>query len=105
MRFCTDHSTNQSIVQVGARMTEAPGKCRPLRKLERIVMSTDILKVEKLQHPIKVRTLTVKRTTDLSPSMRRITLTGDDLAGFVSASFDDHLKLMVPDAPGASPNV
>lgn len=68
-------------------------------------MSTDILKVEKVQHPIKVRTLTVKRTTTLSPSMRRITLTGDELAGFYSASFDDHVKLMVPHVQDAMPNV
>ncbi len=68
-------------------------------------MTTDKFKVEKVQHPIKVRTLTVKRTAQLSPTMRRITLTGDDLHGFYSASFDDHVKLMVPDEPGARPNV
>lgn len=68
-------------------------------------MTTDSLEVQKVQHPIKVRTLTVKRTVELSPSMRRITLTGDDLAGFLSASFDDHLKLMVPDTQGAELNM
>ncbi|NYT58293.1 siderophore-interacting protein [Alcaligenaceae bacterium] len=68
-------------------------------------MNTASLKVEKLQHPIKVRTLQVKRVTQLSPSMRRITLTGGDLAGFLSASFDDHVKLMVPDVLATKPNV
>ncbi|MCQ9616039.1 siderophore-interacting protein [Paenalcaligenes niemegkensis] len=68
-------------------------------------MSTDHLKVEKIQHPIKTRLLTVKRISDLNPSMRRITLTGDDLAGFYSAAFDDHVKLMVPDVIGEKPNV
>lgn len=68
-------------------------------------MTTDFLTVQKVQHPIKTRMLTVKRVTELSPSMRRITLTGEDLAGFISASFDDHVKLMVPEAVGEKPNV
>src|SRR5690606_5304840 len=72
---------------------------------KRAVMTTDMFKVETIQQPIKVRTLTVKRTTQLSPTLRRITLTVDDLPGFHSAAFDDHVKLMVPDAQGARPNV
>jgi NADPH-dependent ferric siderophore reductase len=68
-------------------------------------MTTDTLEVKKVQHSIKTRVLTVKRITELSPSMRRITLTGDDLAGFVSASFDDHVKLMVPEVLGAELHV
>jgi len=68
-------------------------------------MTTDFLKVEKVQHPIKTRLLEVKRVIELSPSMRRITFTGADLAGFLSASFDDHLKFMVPDEFDAKPNI
>ncbi|MBP6018052.1 MAG: siderophore-interacting protein [Burkholderiaceae bacterium] len=68
-------------------------------------MTTDFLKVQKVQHPIKTRLLRVKRVAELSPSMRRITLTGDDLSGFLSASFDDHIKLMVPEVVGETPNV
>lgn len=68
-------------------------------------MTTNLLKVQKVQHPIKVRMLSVKRITELSPSMRRITLTGDDLAGFLTSSFDDHVKLMLPDVLGAKPNM
>lgn len=68
-------------------------------------MTEDPFKVEKLRHPIKTRLLKVKRITDLNSSMRRITLTGEDLLGFFSASFDDHIKLIVPDAIGAQPNV
>jgi NADPH-dependent ferric siderophore reductase len=63
-------------------------------------MTTDPLQVQKVRHPIKMRRLTVKRVADLNSSMRRITLTGDDLAGFLSASFDDHLKLLVPEPAG-----
>jgi NADPH-dependent ferric siderophore reductase len=40
--------------------------------------------------------LTVARIVDLTPHMRRITLTGADLAGFVSSGFDDHVKLFFP---------
>lgn len=65
-------------------------------------MTTDQLKVQKLQHPIKTRLLTVKRIAELSPSMRRITLTGDDLHEFHSPGFDDHVKLMVPPAAGVT---
>lgn len=68
-------------------------------------MTTNHLEVQRVRHPIVVRTLQVKCVTELSPSMRRITLTGDDLAGFVSASFDDHVKLMVPSAPGEALHV
>ena len=59
------------------------------------------LTVQKLRHPIKVRRLKVGRITELTSSMRRITLVGDDLEGFYSASFDDHAKLFFPPEPGA----
>lgn len=68
-------------------------------------MKEDLLTVQKLSHPIKLRRLTVKRITELTPSLRRITLTGDDLEGFLSASFDDHVKLIVPVAAGQEPNM
>lgn len=63
------------------------------------------LDVRKVQHPIKPRLLRVKHITDLSPYLRRITLTGDDLAGFHTAAFDDHVKLLLPDARGAQPRM
>ena len=68
-------------------------------------MTMDTYKVQKLQHPIRARRLEVRRVLDLGPSMRRITLAGDALEGFVSASFDDHVKLIVPEAAGREPNV
>lgn len=71
----------------------------------RTKMTADSLEVQKMRHPIKARMLQVRRIVELSPAMRRITLAGDDLAGFLSASFDDHVKLIVPEAPGAKPNV
>ncbi|QPT40878.1 siderophore-interacting protein [Oligella ureolytica] len=61
--------------------------------------------VERVRHPIKMRLLTVKRISELSPSMRRITLTGPDLPEFLSASFDDHIKLILPAVQGEKPNM
>ncbi|WP_144632439.1 siderophore-interacting protein [Bordetella genomosp. 13] len=59
--------------------------------------------VRKVQHTLKARLLRVRRTMRLSPHMVRITLEGDDLDGFVSASFDDHVKLFFPATPDAAP--
>ncbi|CAM5197642.1 hypothetical protein OURE66S_04549 [Oligella ureolytica] len=61
--------------------------------------------IERVRHPIKMRLLTVKRITELSPSMRRITLTGPDLPEFLSASFSNHLKLILPAVQGEKPNM
>lgn len=40
-----------------------------------------------------LRHLAVLRVVDLSPSMRRVTLTGLELDGFTSPGFDDHVKM------------
>jgi len=61
--------------------------------------STSPRSVQRVRHALKVRRLQVLRRTVLSPHMVCITLGGPELADFVSASFDDHLKLMLP-APG-----
>lgn len=66
-------------------------------------MTTTPLVVQKVQHIVKPRLLRVCRVTQLTPSMRRITLTGPDLKGFVSSSFEDHVKLFLPASPGAKP--
>lgn len=58
--------------------------------------TTPDLTVQRVRHELKRRSLRVRRTTQLSPSLVRITLAGDDLEGFVSASFDDHVKLFFP---------
>jgi len=52
--------------------------------------------VSRVRHSPRFRMLTVARVRDLTPRMRRITLTGEDLAGFVSSGFDDHVKLFFP---------
>lgn len=53
-----------------------------------------------LRHPLKFRTLHVLRTWSLTPHMQRIVFGGDELAGFVSAAPDDHVKLFFPNASG-----
>lgn len=55
--------------------------------------------VVRVRHPLKLRLLQVARVHDVTPHLRRVTLTGDSLRDFVSASFDDHVKLFFP-APG-----
>ncbi|AZG15567.1 siderophore-interacting protein [Cupriavidus pauculus] len=57
------------------------------------------LTVQRVRHPLKMRRLQVLRTRQVSPQLLRVTLGGDDLADFVSASFDDHIKVFFP-APG-----
>ncbi len=43
--------------------------------------------------PVKLRLLEVRRVTQLSPHMRRITVGGPELEGFQSPGADDHVKL------------
>lgn len=58
--------------------------------------------VRRVRHPLKFRLLTVVSVTDLSPVLRRIVVAGDDLEGFVSEGFDDHVKLF-PTPRGQTP--
>ncbi len=52
--------------------------------------------IHRVMHEIKRRRLEVLRVVDLTSRMRRITLGGSELAGFVSLGTDDHVKLMFP---------
>ncbi|MBK3745617.1 siderophore-interacting protein [Paraburkholderia aspalathi] len=56
--------------------------------------------IERLRHEIKRRVLTVSAIERITPQMIRLTLTGDDLADFFSASPDDHVKIFLPDGTG-----
>ncbi len=58
------------------------------------------LVVERVRHPLQVRRLQVQRIDRVGASFLRIRFAGDALRGFVSASFDDHAKLMLPAQPG-----
>ncbi len=58
------------------------------------------LTVQRVRHPLKMRLLKVLRTHKVTPQLLRVTLGGDDLADFISGSFDDHIKVFFP-TPGA----
>jgi len=55
-------------------------------------------RVERVRHELKRRQLTVTRIEELTPHFRRITFSDESLSDFVSASFDDHIKVFVDDA-------
>ncbi|NWB87763.1 siderophore-interacting protein [Pseudomonas gingeri] len=52
--------------------------------------------IHRVMHEIKRRRLEVLRVVDLTPRMRRITLGGSELAGFISLGTDDHVKVFFP---------
>lgn len=54
--------------------------------------------VLRVRHELKVRMLEVLRAERISPHFVDVVLGGAELEGFVSASFDDHVKLMLPAA-------
>jgi len=64
---------------------------------------SDDRQVRKVSLPLKRRLLQVRRVTRLSPYLTRVTLTGDELEGFVSPSFDDHIKVFLPPSPDETP--
>lgn len=64
-------------------------------------MNTSELTVERIRHALKVRQLTVLRVERIAGLLVRVTLGGADLADFTSASFDDHIKIFLPETPGA----
>ena len=51
----------------------------------------------RVRHALRFRQLEVRAVQRLTPHLVRITLGGDDLAGFHSPGFDDHAKLFFPD--------
>ncbi|MDH6152894.1 MULTISPECIES: siderophore-interacting protein [Paraburkholderia] len=63
------------------------------------------LAVHRVRHPLKFRLLQVKQVRALTPHLIRVTFTGDDLHDFVSASFDDHIKVFFPDLGADKPTL
>ena len=62
-------------------------------------MTRSDLNVERVRHTLKMRTLTVASVERIAGMLARVTFTGADLQDFVSASFDDHVKLFFPADP------
>jgi NADPH-dependent ferric siderophore reductase len=59
-----------------------------------------VRRVQRVRHDIHRRTVTVVRVDRPSPAFVRVVLADPSLAGFVSAGFDDHLKLILPGPDG-----
>ena len=59
--------------------------------------------VQRLRHPLKARHISVQRAQRISPHFVRVRFAGNELGDFISASFDDHLKLLLPGADGQPP--
>lgn len=57
---------------------------------------TDRPEVRRVRHETRLRRLTVRAVQHLTPKMIRVTVAGDELSGFVSMGFDDHVKLFFP---------
>jgi NADPH-dependent ferric siderophore reductase len=52
----------------------------------------------RVRHDLRFRKLEVRSVQRLTPHLIRITLGGDELAGFTSPGFDDHAKIFFPEA-------
>jgi NADPH-dependent ferric siderophore reductase len=52
----------------------------------------------RVRHELRFRKLQVRALRRITPHLIRVTLDGDELAGFTSPGFDDHAKLFFPDA-------
>ncbi|WP_236589790.1 siderophore-interacting protein [Ramlibacter aurantiacus] len=57
-------------------------------------------RVQRVRHELKRRELRLVRITPLGAHQIDLTFAGDELADFVSASFDDHVKFIVTDDAG-----
>ena len=55
-------------------------------------------RIERVRHELKRRRLTVQRVERWAPQMVRVVLGGEELRGFTSLGFDDHIKLFFGEA-------
>ncbi len=61
--------------------------------------------LERQRHPFAARHVQLLAREHISPGFVRLTLGGPDLAGFYSAGFDDHVKLVLPPAGQDKPSL
>lgn len=59
-------------------------------------------RVQRVRHELKRRELHVVRVETPSPHLRSITFAAESLADFISASFDDHVKLILDSGGGGA---
>jgi NADPH-dependent ferric siderophore reductase len=57
---------------------------------------SDLPQVRRVRHDLKRRQLKVDRVERLGSNMVRVALTGEELQGFTSLGFDDHVKVFFP---------
>jgi len=60
---------------------------------------------ERVRHPFSARHVQLLAREYISPNFIRLTLGGPDMAGFKSLGFDDHVKLILPQAGQQKPNL
>ena len=58
--------------------------------------TTRVRTARRVRHETKMRLLQVREVSRLTPKMVRIVVSGEALAGFISAAHDDHVKLFFP---------
>ncbi len=56
--------------------------------------------VQRIRHELRMRNLNVKSVESVGPGFLSVTVTGSELAGFTSLSFDDHIKIILQDEQG-----
>jgi NADPH-dependent ferric siderophore reductase len=61
------------------------------------------LNVRRVRHSLKFRLTEVTRVSRVTPHLVRVTLAGEDLRDFESASFDDHVKVFFPPEGSVKP--
>jgi NADPH-dependent ferric siderophore reductase len=62
--------------------------------------ATSASRVQRVRHETRRRELEVVRVETVSPHFRSVTFSGAALADFTSASFDDHIKLILDSGEG-----
>ncbi len=67
--------------------------------------SVETRPLQRVRHPFRARHVQLLAREALSPGFLRLTLGGPELHDFVSAGFDDHVKLILPQAGLARPNL
>ena len=56
--------------------------------------------ITRVRHEVRLRRTTVSQVEMIAPKMKRITVKSDELRGFTSLGFDDHVKLIFPNTEG-----
>ena len=61
--------------------------------------------MQRVRHPFASRHVQLLARDAISPGFLRLTVGGPELAGFISTGFDDHTKLILPQAGQARPSL